>query len=82
MGTLNDEIRRATGGTTINDGLRTWFSATADESLNDAELRWLKSQPASATATTIGDGWNLYLKSLGYSGTLNDMQLQYWTAQP
>lgn len=27
MGTLNDEILRATGGPTVNDGLRAWFLA-------------------------------------------------------
>ena len=80
MGTLNDEILRATGGPTVNDGLRSWFSALSTETLNDAELRWLQAQ-AGVTGTTINDCWMQFLSGLGYQGTLNDMQLAYWTAQ-
>jgi hypothetical protein len=81
MPTLNDEILRATGGPTVNSGLATWYSKLATESLNDAELRWLKAQ-VGVTAETISDCWMQYLGSLGYTGTVNDRLLAYWTAQP
>ena len=79
MTTLNDAILAATGGPTVNDGLRAWFGATSAETLNDAELRWLKSRPG-VTTTTINDAWMQYLGALGYTGTLNDRLLQYWVA--
>jgi hypothetical protein len=47
MTTLNDEILRATGGPTINDGLSTYFARTPAESLQDAESRWLIGQGAA-----------------------------------
>lgn len=81
MGTLNDEIRRATGGGAVNDGLRSWFSAVSTESLEDAERRWLLAFPATSTGTNE-DLWMQYLGSLAYTGALNDRLLQYWTAQP
>jgi hypothetical protein len=80
MLTLNDAILQATGGPTLNDGLRAFFAATADESLNDAELRWLKSQ-AGVTAKTISDAWMQFLGGLGFTGTLQDRQLAYWASQ-
>lgn len=80
-GTLGDNIKRATGGTTINDGLSSWFSRTASESLNDAERRWLLSQ-AATTAGANNDLWYQFLRDALYTGSLNDMKLAYWKAQP
>lgn len=79
MGTLNDEILRATGGPTVQDGLRAYFSATAQETVQDAELRFLQAQVGVTTATTIADAWAQFLSAT--PGTLNDKQLAYWTAQ-
>ncbi len=80
MTTLNDQILRATGGPTIPDGLRSWFTALATETLNDAERRWLLAFPSTGVGTN-NDLWVQYLRSVGHTGTLNDMLLQYWTAQ-
>jgi len=77
---LDDEILRATGGPTVNDGLATWFSKTKDESLQDAEMRFLSGKLVLVSAT-IQDRWYAWL-SLTYSGSLNDMKLAYWSAQP
>lgn len=82
--TLNDAILAATGGPTVNDGLRAWFSVGVanpqNYSLNDLERAWLKIQNPTTTATTISDMWMDYLKGVGgiIPGTLNDMQRQYW----
>lgn len=68
MSALNDEIRRATSAASINEGLSSWFSRTASESLDDAEHRWLKEQLAVAAvdftsyadqAAAVTDGWVL-----------------------
>ena len=79
METLNDEHLSAQGGPTVNDGLRTHFSALATETLQDAELRFLQAQVAVTTATTIQDAWMQFLAAT--PGTLNDKLLVYWTAQ-
>lgn len=78
--TLLDAIRGKTGGTTISDGLRSWYSATSSESLNDAERRWLLAFGAT-TSGTNNDLWMQYLDSLGHTGSLNDRKFQYWNAQ-
>ncbi len=74
---LNDAIRQTTGGTTIQDGLASWFSQAPGEAIEDAERRWLLALPATSSGTNQ-DLWRQYLESLGYSGSLNDMWLQYW----
>ena len=74
--TLNDAILEVTGGPTINDGLALWYNKQMSESLNDAEFRWLTEQ--GALQGTINDKWFAYLRNSGYTGALNDMQLQYW----
>ena len=81
MSNINDEIKRATSGATVNDGLSTWYTRTAGESLNDAERRWLLAF-AATSAGPNKDLWYDYLRSLGHTGSLNDMKLAYWTAQP
>ena len=80
MATLNDEILRATGGPSVNDGLRSWFSALASETLQDAERRWLGEEGAPPAGKTISDQWIVLLNAT--PGTLNDKQLAYWSAQP
>lgn len=81
MGALQDEIKRATGGATVNEGLSSWYSRTASESLQDAERRWLLAFPATSSGANQ-DLWYQYLRSLAYTGSLNDMKLAYWKAQP
>ena len=44
--------------------------------LNDMELQWLE-QVTSATGT-VQDLWVRYLNSLGYTGHVNDMLLEFW----
>lgn len=81
MSKLNDEIVRATGGPTLNGGLALWYSKTASESLQDAEARWLFSQAAVTALEKNQDMWFKFL-DVTYDGTLNDMKLAYWSAQP
>lgn len=75
---INDAILAATGGSTVNEGLASWFVKTPDLSLQDAEKRWLFSKPIVLVEASIQDMWKVYLESLGYSGSLNDMKLSYW----
>ena len=82
MSTTNDEILRATGGPTINEGLSSHFSRTTSESLWDAERRWLAEVPQSATPAVINDMWFEFLRASLFTGALNDMKFQYWSAQP
>ena len=86
MGTLNDEILRATGGPTVNDGLRAWFLARGATSgtLEDLERQFLNVvYPPGNDTDTISDLWNGFLTQSGYTlGTVQDRQLQYWSAQP
>ena len=78
--TLNDAILRATGGPTVNEGLYSWFNGAPPETLNDAMLRSLRGV-SSLPNGSLEDCWMEYLRILGYSGTLNDRLLQYWSAQ-
>ena len=80
MATLNDEIVRATGGPTLNEGLAAHFSRTAEETLGDAERRWLLTQTGAAGGT-IGDLWYAVLRAAGHTGSVNDMKLAYWKLQ-
>lgn len=83
MASLNDEIVRATG-LPYNEGLSSWFSRTARESLADAENRWLLTQTGVTDPTSTNDLWRIFLEGVpnNYTGSLNDMKLLYWKAQP
>jgi hypothetical protein len=72
---LQDEILRATGGPTINDGLSDWYSRTDAESLQDAEFRWLGT--VGGVSGSIQDRW---IEAFG-PGQINDVKLAYWEAQ-
>ncbi len=72
---IMDAILRATGGPTINDGLSAYFSRTANESVRDAEFRWLGEQ--GGTKSTRGDRW---VEVFG-PGDINDVRLAYWRSQ-
>jgi hypothetical protein len=85
--TLNDEILRATGGPTINDGQLAYFLAQGGTgtALNDVTRSWLLSKIVAPTTgdETTNDLWMIYLTEAGYTtGTLNDRQLAYWTGLP
>jgi hypothetical protein len=84
--TLNDAILAATGGPTVNDGLRAYYFSSIgsppelqNASLGDLERRFLRQQMPAAQGTT-NDLWMEYLIGGGVVavGTLNDMQRQYW----
>ncbi len=81
MTTVNDEIKRATSGKNINEGLSSWYTRTATETLNDAERRWLLAD-VNTTSGTNNDLWYQFLRGGSYTGALNDMKLAYWKAQP
>ena len=77
MTTTADEILRATGGPSINDGLSTWFARTGSESLQDAEHRWLIEQ--GATPGHINDMW---VEVFGNENEhINDVKNNYWSSQ-
>lgn len=78
--TLNDLILAVTAGDTVNEGLSSWYSRTADESLTDAERRWLIGK--GATPGSINDMWFQFLRTSGYTGALNDMKYDYWLSGP
>jgi len=75
---INDAIRETTGGPTVNDGFASWFGKLPDESIQDAEHRWLTEN--GATSGHINDMWFEFLRSSGYTGALSDMLYQYWAA--
>lgn len=84
--TLNDAILAATGGPTVNDGLRAYYLSSIgnppemqNASLDDLERRFLRQQMPAAQGTT-NDLWMQYLGEGGVVtvGTLNDMQRQFW----
>ena len=62
------------------DDLRTFFGATPEEALGDAERRWLLSQPETTTGTTE-DLWMQLLRGRGYPGHMGDMMLAFWRDQ-
>lgn len=82
MSAIDDEIKRATGGATVPDGLAIWFSKTATENLMDAEARWLLSQVQVTQKASVNDMWRVYLTALGGTGSLPDMLLEYWSLRP
>ncbi len=81
---IQDEIFRVEG-LQVNEGMAAHFGRTATESLQDAEIRWLlaKAENSGTTDEVIADLWFTFLSVAGFGpGTLNDMKLAYWKAQP
>jgi hypothetical protein len=71
---IQDEIFRVTG-LQVNDGLAVHFSKTVDESLQDAERRWL-------TATGDETNQDAWIRVHGGGvGDINDVKLAYWEGQ-
>ncbi len=83
MSTIQDEILRVTGGPTMQDGLATFYAKTADESLQDAELRFLKATVISAVGNAIADLWIQISaeQALTPSGHVNDIKLAFWESK-
>lgn len=79
-GTLNDEILRATGGPTVNDGLRSYFTANGGVggTLDVLERTWLLLQfPTAPVDSPIGDLWMRFPLPAG--GAINDKKLRFWS---
>jgi len=85
MTTLNDAIRVATGGGTVNDGLLSFFKAggaSANATYGDAERQWLLGQ-LGLPVTTPDTNNDLWMRLLApYPGTINDKMLAYWLSNP
>ena len=83
--TLSDAIIAATGGPTVNDGLRSFYltyvgalPGAATAALDDLERAFLHSQMPGAPGSN-NDLWVVYLRDdLGYSGSLMDMKTAWW----
>lgn len=75
---INDLILTATGGPTLNEGLSAWFGRTPEESLQDAEYRFITT--VTGSTGDVQDLWFEYLRGLGYTGALSDMFYQYWSS--
>lgn len=90
MGTVNDEILRATGGPTIPDGLRSFYIArggapvaavvAAGGSLGDIERAFLNA--IGAPYGPVNDMWMQALGVYGITGNSNDADYQYWSQVP
>ena len=76
---INDYIKRFTGGSDIASGLSSWFSRTHAESIQDAEKRYLLAQGGTSDGT-IQDLWKEILTKSGYTGGVGDQLYSYWKA--
>ncbi len=76
MAQLNDVISSVVG-TPINDGLAVHYGKDSTESLNDAVYRWLVD--AGATPASLPDMWLQLLTDEGYTGSVSDMLVQFWS---
>jgi len=79
LSSINDNIKRFTGGNSVADGLSSWYSRTGNESLDDAEYRWLSGVDTQGGASN-SDMWFNILRSAGYRGSLVDMKADYWAS--
>jgi hypothetical protein len=75
--TLSDAIMVATGGPTINEGLWRFYGGTAT-TLAEREAAWLRSRTGLPVTCSNNEMWMQFLLASGYTGTLNDMLLQFW----
>lgn len=79
--TLNDAITVVTGGPTLNEGMFQYFLAggAIGLTLQDLERSYLEAR--TPHRGPLQEMWFDMLYAMGYSGTLSDMQLQYWLDQ-
>lgn len=79
MTTLNDEMLRATGGPTVNDGLLSYYSAVSGlpawATLNDHALAAMLVVSGAPAGSTVNDAW-MHSAS---PGAINDKQLADFT---
>ena len=75
---INDCIVSALGSGQINDLLLAYYQAggAVSNDINDAEYEFLLANGSSAGH--VNDMWYELLTSLGYSGSLDDMQYAFW----
>ena len=84
MGTLNDEILRATGGPTVQDGLQAFYllNGATQGASEDMEREYLLGAVAvPALPATNQDLWRQLFADAVIPGTYNDQQLAFWTAK-
>jgi len=81
LSSINDNIKRFTGGNSVPDGLADWYSKTGTEALDDAEHRWLTEMGATSSLS-IPDKWFELLRARGYTGSLTSMYNEYWANPP
>ena len=74
---ISGAIMAAMNKPTVPQALALKFSKQANETLQDAERRWLDAQAGVNTASVQGM-WIQYLGGKGYAGTVGDMQLAWW----
>lgn len=82
MGTLNDEILRATGGPTIQDGLQAFYllNGATQGAIEDMERQYLLGAVAvPALPATNQDLWRQLFADALIGGTYNDQQLKFWS---
>ena len=74
-------LRTAGHTGSMSDMTLQWLQAggATSPSLTDAWLEWLavKGFPGGSR----NDGWFAYLRGAAHTGSLNDMELQFWEAQ-
>lgn len=77
---LNDAILSATKGPDLQTGLSKWFDRQPNETLPDAEMRWLIER--GVTPSTLPDMWSSYISRIFPQTTgqaLNDKKLFFWS---
>jgi hypothetical protein len=83
---VNDKMFAALRGLgftgAVPDMLLEYYQANGATSpaLPDAEREFLLAVYPAGTSKQVSDLWFGYLRSQGYTGSVSDMLLQYWTA--
>ncbi len=81
MTTIADEIFRVTG-LGVNDGQALQFGRLENESLQDAELRFLNQELIGDEVFTIQDGWTAFAaEQFPEAVQINDIKLAYWSSK-
>jgi len=86
MGTITDEVLRATGGPTVQDGLRAFYigaGVTGGGAIEDLERKYLILSivgPIPPRATNQ-DLWRIFFAEGAFDGTYNDQQLKFWSSK-
>jgi hypothetical protein len=77
-----DKLRLAGHTGAINDMMLQWLQAKVPsaETINDGREAWMELALTPDATGQWNTDWFTYLRSLGHTGALNDMELQYWEA--